>query len=238
MKAASLFPVLSLLLIFSSCNKEKSVPTAPVDPSGSPGYSGVLIASSYTYGVWGPMQTRQGAQARFYRTTNPGLGPANDVKLKRISVNGIPLLMDETSYFLPNSEDPIDLSVDTWSITSADAFPSFTFKNEIPFPACKDIRVIPDTISKSKGASFLVEDVTNSTTGSLQIMSGLYFKTYTISVGTNNIEIKPSDLNGFIPDSMATINLWMKHNQDQWAGGRRFQFSKEAYLYKKLVVVP
>lgn len=237
----SFLSLLVVLAVITGCKKkEEALPdVTPATPDAADTYRGFMISSTWTNSIGSSSKTGRNAEARFHIKPVKAYGRANELDLKSVMVNHTALTNKSGAAYMLAAPPSLDLTVDTWSLTGNVLIPSFAFKNKNPFPSCTDFNVIPDSVSKSKGSTFIIEDVTNVTSGLVSIGDGvggaLYFP---VVLHNNFIEIKPAQLTAFTPGAVGFITLNLENTTNYTVLGKNFQFVKKAYLTKPFKVTP
>jgi hypothetical protein len=242
MKKTVLF--LTVLIVLAiSCKKKEENPIEPVasSPSDPNMFNGFLISSTWTNSIGGSNKTTgQGAEARFHATPVKNFGGPNDINLNYLSVNNATLTNDNMFvYMLMSPNDTLNLAVDTWSVNGSSVIPSFSFTNTNPYPSCANFNIIPDSMSKTKGFKFTIDNVTNITSGWLSIGDGVAaMLNYSIVPGTNIVEVKPSELRTMAIGTSGFITLDLEATVKHSFSGKNFKFIKKAYLTKSFKITP
>ena len=233
--------VLSVLL--STCKKKEDSMATPVTvvPDDPGTFRGFLTACTWTSSIGGSEAiVGQRAEARIYSQPAKGFGGITDVNLKYLAVNNRLLTnKDRTEYMLVGAPDTLNLSHDTWLVGGSNGIPDFSFTNLTPYPSCSNFNCVPDSISKSKGCTITVSNVSGLGSGVVSITDNVSaMLNYTLVAGTNLIQIQPSDLAALATGTIGTITLSMENSIAHSVSGKNFQFNKLAYLTKPVTIYP
>jgi hypothetical protein len=229
---------LALAFFIAGCKKkEQNVHTedqsSNVDPDAFIGY---FLSGTYTNNLSGTTNIDYGAQASFYKKASKHIYQVNEVKVPQISVNDEALTDDSLRYWLyaPFS-NPVNLTIDTWSVTGANGINSFSYTNFSPFPNCSDYTLLPDSISKANGCAFTFT-LTNMTWGVISLGDGISAGTYyTLSPGSNTILIQPYQISSMATGTLGFINMQLQ-NAKTINLGQKFRFVKESQIIKRLKI--
>lgn len=188
----------------------------------------------------GNFHINQGASTRFYSQPSTNIYQANEIKVIRLSVNNDTLTnYGSSGYMLMTQVITANLTVDTWSLTGENGIPSFNYTNTNSFPNCSNFNVLPDSISKASGYTFSINNISNMTWGVVSFGDGVSNAfSYTLSPGTNTINITPSQLSAMATGTLGSINIQIQNAITTTASGQNFRFIKEAQIIKRLKINP
>lgn len=236
-----LLAITIITTLLTSCKKkeETSTPANATSTSDPNTFIGVFISGTYTNNISGTTNIGYGATARFYNQPSSNIYGANEINVNNLSVNNYTLTNNNMFvYALISPPSNINLTSDTWSVTGASGIPSFSSTNNHSFPNCDDFNVIPDSVSKTAGYSFNISNVSNMTWGVVSFGVGSSAMTYTLSLGSNQINITPTQLAAMPIDTLGSINIQMQNAVTTTISGKNFRFIKEAQIIKRFKIKP
>lgn len=237
-----LFTITILSVLLSNCKKKEESPnpttaSSTLDPNT---FVGVFITGTYTSNLAGTTSQFSGVTARFYHQPSSNIYQANEITLGGVKVNNDTLTnFGVMGYQLMTPTTMTSLTVDTWSVTGGNGIQSFNHANNNPFPSCSNFNVLPDSVSKTNGYTFNINSISNMTWGVVSFGDGVSNAfSYTLSSGTNTINITPSQLSAMATGTLGSINIQMQNAGTTSASGQNFRFIKEAQIIKRLKINP
>lgn len=200
-------------------------------------FIGYFTCTSYTNTYGDIMSIDQGATACFYAAPSKTLYHANEEELGKVVINDRQLDFEGTyGYRLVTNGSPVDLGSSWWSVTGNDHIPSFKITNNSPFPACSDFNVMPDSISKTRGCSFTINNIRNINSGAFSMGGPDLNVYYFFLAGNFTVKIEPYQLAAVPVGSDFYAVIQMQNAIIKNIGGKNFKFIKEAYVSKRIKI--
>lgn len=227
---------IAIVSFVSSCKKKDS--TAPAT-SGGGGTTGGLI----TNGIYGNMQATytdhdygsgmlvqdSAVMVNFFE--NPmSAGTSNSIYGGTVTVNGVSLIFNGSSYTLPVSTFSIkDLS---WSATGSGTVAAFSYSYTPVYPKLSTPVSLPDTLYKSAGISVPFNGITNASSALVYVSQGSNFISKNITASSGTVTFSPAELANFSTNSAVFVDLVLANITHQTVGSANYQFSV-TYSYQK-----
>jgi hypothetical protein len=202
--------ILNLLLtsaVLFSCSKDNPVPE-PVVAEPPEKYIAFLTTDLQTSLLSNSVMTVPQALAWFGTTPSQFVNPSVTTTVSSVLFNVDTLSFVSPYYVLSGG---INTGSEVWKVNGSGNIPSFTLTPTIPFPECAGCGQMPDSISKSKGVTFVVNGISNAQFPNLKIRNAAA-PNYCIKIlqnGNNTITVTPDDLKSVSesPDGLIVINL-------------------------------
>lgn len=237
-----LFTITIVSVLLSNCKKKEENPntttsSSNIDPNT---FVGVFITGTYTSNLAGSTSQFFRVTSRFYSQPSFNIYQANEITLGAVKVNNDTLThFGVTGYQLMTPTTMTNLSIDTWSVTGGNGIQSFNHTNNNSFPNCSNFNVLPDSVSKTSGYTFTINNISNMTWGVVSFGDGVSNAfTYTLSSGSNTINITSGQLSAMATGTLGSINIQMQNAVTATASGQNFRFIKEAQILKRLKINP
>ncbi len=234
-------------MLFVNCNKKQQ--ETPIDPntgctnctpSTATKFHGFLKASSFTTTAANVTPTVVNRVSAFFSNDAISLpSVANSITVIAVYYNGDTLEFTGAPYYYTSTSNLV-LSSQTWSVSGANGFPSFTFKNLKDIPAYDSLTLMPDTLMKSLGFSFILYGLRNASTATFLISDGLSSSPNILSkgldIGTDTITFNASLLSVLSASTTGFMSLTIENSQPVKIEGKDFKFSKEISILKTLYI--
>jgi hypothetical protein len=250
LKLAVLVMLAGLAII--ACKKEEKQPSTPTNTGGGGGgggnnqpqvsnataFSGIFSASTNTYYSASFQYIGSNAYAYFSNMPQPFINSSSAVTVSSVYLNNDPLVYDPTSkYYI--TTNTVNLTSETWTVNGANGIGTFTFANTNALtPKANNLSTLPGTISLSSGFTLNITGVANITGAQLIVYDGSAIYSRTVNVGTNNINVTPTDLSGLTTSTAGIIGIVMENKKAYIFSGKDYQFNREAQYNRELVIIP
>ncbi len=248
LKLTSVFTIaIFAAMFFVNCNKKQQ--ETPIDPntgctnctpSTATKFHGFLKAGSYTTTAANATPTVVNRVSAFF--SNDAISfplVANSVTVNAVYFNSDTLDFTGSPYYYTSTSNLV-LSSQTWSVNGANSIPSFTFKNLKNIPAYDSLTMLPDTLRKSLGFSFIVFGLRNASTATFIISDGLPSSPHILSkgldIGTDTITFDTNLLSVLTASTPGFMSLTIENSQPVKIEGKDFKFSKEISLLKNIYI--
>lgn len=245
--------ILIILILFGSSCKKKAGPPEPVPPSsGLPSADGSTSNATQFYGIFttgnyttvpigGSAFTTTNARAYFSNQPVAYMYLASSVMVNKIFLNNDSLSYNTSyKYYVPNY--PVNLATETWSVNGANGIGSFSYANNILEPTCSGLNTLPDSISKGTGFTVNINNIINSSYGSLIVFdgtgstSGIY--STPLNLGNNAITVSSTNLSALSTTTNGNIAIVLSNKRAVIFSNKDFQFSRESQYNKHIKIRP
>lgn len=236
--------VFSIVLL--SCKKDDEV--EPIDPdtgctnclpSNATSFNGILKTGTYSITSLQNVTTITSRASAFFSSQPTNVtSAANSITVGAVYINSDTLNYIGGPYYYTNLV-PISLAAVTWSVTGANEIPSFTFKNLKENPSYSSIGGLPDTVRKSLGFSFIINDLANSTGASVFLSDGLSTPnviTKQLYLGSDTVMFTPEDLTAVLTSTSAVITLFIENSFAVKVEEKDFKMSREKSYTKQVII--
>lgn len=235
-----------LFLALLACKKESQTPE--IDPNT--GCSNCASSTATTFN--GILKTTQSTtnsvsgntvaiRASAYFSSQPVALPevAKSVTVTNVIYNKVDTLINFSApYFY--SKAPVSITTESWVVVGANDIPSFNYKNLKTRPAYTSLSGIPDTIKKTTGFTFIVNEITNATGATVFVSDGAIIgpkiTTKSLGVGTDTVIFTSDNLNALSTSTTAYVSLIIENAHGVKVEGKDFKFSQELSYTKKVVI--
>jgi len=245
--------VLIFIISFSSCKKKETQPAQTTNtggggttggstpiPSNATQFYGLFRSGVYTSISPGlPATSYTNASAYFSNQPVVAMYPASAVTVSKVFINGDSLNYNPTQkYYMAYSQ--VNLASETWSINGMNGIGSFSYTTNAITPSCGDLSMLPDSISKSSTFTLAINNISNSSMGSLIIYDGTgsmngYYSTI-LNQGNNTVTVTPANLSSLATTTSGNIIVVLSNKKGVYFSGKDYQFSRE-YQYFKYIKI-
>lgn len=231
-----IFPIL-FALFSSACNKNKTS-----NPNPPPTTSPTALADPYSlmYTMYSAFDSlgiirKDSAMAAGFLNQPMHTNNCTNVLAGTLTLNDTSFSVLGSTYYMPRKQC-ITGNL-KWSCTGSGTITPFTHTYIASYPIYSQPNLLPDTISKSIGATLNISGISNI---SQDVLASLYEganSVHFISFSQNTVlTVTPSNLNSFSANTYAYFQMDMGKNKTENLGGVLHGFA-QFYRYTKLIYI-